>query len=117
MAGLARLEGYLISQAARREADEAGENFAEALSWLGPDEQRVIAERFAQHHLRLKWQMLTAVVGGAQEPKAEYGSATRSFAAPGRPHRTACGFLTGTAPGATATPQWPAPPACRGRIQ
>ncbi|MEU6894750.1 hypothetical protein ABZ934_23630 [Streptomyces sp. NPDC046557] len=71
-AGLARLEGYLMSQAALHEADEAGESFAQALSWLGPDEQHVIAERFAQHHLRLKRQILTAVVTRAEELKAEY---------------------------------------------
>ncbi|MGW7102383.1 hypothetical protein [Streptomyces sp. NPDC054838] len=72
-AGLARLEGYLMSQAARREADQAGEEFARGLTWLGPGERQEIAERFAEHHLRLKRQILTAVVARAEELKTEYG--------------------------------------------
>lgn len=66
-AGLARLEGYLVSQAALHEADRAGQAFARELTWLGPQEQQEIATRFAQHHLLLRKQALHAVVGRAEE--------------------------------------------------
>ncbi|MFD9420798.1 hypothetical protein ACFWC9_39950 [Streptomyces goshikiensis] len=45
-AGLARIEGYLISQAALREAKAQGEAFARALTWLGSGERNEISERF-----------------------------------------------------------------------
>ncbi|MFD5932461.1 hypothetical protein [Streptomyces sp. NPDC060333] len=34
-AGLARIEGYLMSQAALREAHEEGQAFVRTLTWLG----------------------------------------------------------------------------------
>ncbi|OEJ35153.1 hypothetical protein [Streptomyces subrutilus] len=71
-AGLARIEGYLMSQAALREAENQGEAFARALTWLGPGEQDEIGHRFAQHHLRLRREMLTATVARAEELKVEY---------------------------------------------
>ncbi|MET9324270.1 hypothetical protein ABZX75_29520 [Streptomyces sp. NPDC003038] len=71
-AGLSRLEGYLMSQAALHEADHEGQAFASGLSWLGSHEQQEIAARFAEHHLRLRKQILRAVVGRAEELQAEY---------------------------------------------
>ncbi|MFJ6797340.1 hypothetical protein [Streptomyces sp. NPDC091268] len=71
-AGLAALEGYLMSQAARKEAQEAGRAFARSLTWLGPGEQEQIGDRFAQHHLRLRREMLAATVVRAAELKGEY---------------------------------------------
>ncbi|WP_404961609.1 hypothetical protein [Streptomyces sp. 147326] len=71
-AGLARIEGYLMSQAALREAKDQGEAFAHDLTWLGPGEQREISHRFAQHHLRLRREMLTATVARAEELRTEY---------------------------------------------
>lgn len=71
-AGVARIEGYLMSQAALREAQEEGQAFARALTWLGPGEQDDISQRFAQHHLRLRRDILTATVARAEELKAEY---------------------------------------------
>ncbi|MGW0364734.1 hypothetical protein [Streptomyces sp. NPDC002990] len=71
-AGLARLEGYLMSQAARHEARTAGEDFARHLSWLGPQEQDEIARRFADEHLALRRQILRAVVERAHELRGEY---------------------------------------------
>ncbi|MGW4690383.1 hypothetical protein ACWEPM_36640 [Streptomyces sp. NPDC004244] len=71
-AGLARLEGYLMSQSALQEAATAGESFARHLSWLGPHEQEEIARRFADHHLALRKQMLRAVVDRTQELRGEY---------------------------------------------
>lgn len=71
-AGLARIEGYLMSQAALREAKDAGDAFARALTWLGSGERDEISERFAQHHLRLRKEMLAATVVRAEELKAEY---------------------------------------------
>ncbi|CAL9623434.1 hypothetical protein SUDANB120_05922 [Streptomyces sp. enrichment culture] len=72
-AGLARLEGYLLSQAARQEAARAGDAFAGALTWLGSGEQEEIARRFADHHLALRRQILRAVADRAQELRGEYG--------------------------------------------
>ncbi|MFF5448026.1 hypothetical protein [Streptomyces sp. NPDC012888] len=72
-AGIARLEGYLMSQAAQQEAAAAGESFAGRLSWLGPGEREEIARRFADHHLALRKQMLGAVAERAQELRDEYG--------------------------------------------
>ncbi|MFF8275773.1 hypothetical protein ACF05T_06600 [Streptomyces lateritius] len=71
-AGLARLEGYLMSQAVLSEARRAGEDFARALSWLGPLEREEIARRFADEHLALRRQMLHAVVERAAELRGEY---------------------------------------------
>ncbi|MET9960021.1 hypothetical protein ABZ128_13315 [Streptomyces sp. NPDC006326] len=71
-AGLARIEGYLVSQAARQEADREGEAFARDLTWLGFQEQQEIATRFAQHHLRLRKQGLRAIVERAEELETEY---------------------------------------------
>ncbi|MFD9359548.1 hypothetical protein [Streptomyces sp. NPDC060031] len=71
-AGLARIEGFLMSQAALLEAREKGQAFAGALTWLGPGEQDEISHRFAQHHLALRKEMLAATVARAEELKAEY---------------------------------------------
>ncbi|MFF8259117.1 hypothetical protein [Streptomyces virginiae] len=71
-AGLARIEGYLMSQAALRQAREQGEAFARALTWLGAGEQEEISRRFAEHHLDLRKEMLAATVARAEELKAEY---------------------------------------------
>ncbi|NXY93236.1 hypothetical protein HYE82_02160 [Streptomyces sp. BR123] len=72
-AGLARLEGYLMSQTALQEAATAGETFARCFSWLGPHEQDEIARRFADHHLALRKQMLRAAIDRAHELRGEYG--------------------------------------------
>ncbi|MEV7442847.1 hypothetical protein AB0O22_17105 [Streptomyces sp. NPDC091204] len=61
-----------MSQAALREAQDQGEAFAHALTWLGAGEQREISHRFAQHHLRLRREMLTATVARAAELRGEY---------------------------------------------
>ncbi|MFJ8565582.1 hypothetical protein [Streptomyces sp. NPDC093514] len=61
-----------MSQAALRDAEEQGEAFACGLTWLGPGEQREIGHRFAQHHLRLRREMLTATVARAAELRGEY---------------------------------------------
>ncbi|MGW7102177.1 hypothetical protein [Streptomyces sp. NPDC054838] len=71
-AGLARLEGYLISQAALREAHTEAQAFAGRLTWLGLGERQEIAGLFAEHHLRLKRQMLAAVVARGEELGAAY---------------------------------------------
>ncbi|THA47275.1 hypothetical protein [Streptomyces sp. A1136] len=71
-AGLARLEGYLISQAALHEAHTEAQAFAGRLSWLGPGERQEIAGLFAEHHLRMKRQMLAAVVARGEELAAAY---------------------------------------------
>ncbi|WP_037832401.1 hypothetical protein [Streptomyces sp. NRRL F-4474] len=71
-AGLARIEGYLMGQAALREAREQGEAFARALTWLGSAEQEEISRRFAEHHLALHKKMLAATVARAEELRAEY---------------------------------------------
>lgn len=71
-AGLARLEGFLMGQAALREACEEGQAFARALTWLGSGEQDEISDRFAQHHLCLRREMLAAAVARAAELKDEY---------------------------------------------
>ncbi|MFC9583623.1 hypothetical protein ACFVJ8_12455 [Streptomyces yangpuensis] len=71
-AGLARIEGYLMSQAVLREAREEGRAFAGSLTWLGPGEQDEISDRFAQHHLRLRREMLAATVARATELRDEY---------------------------------------------
>ncbi|WP_043194059.1 hypothetical protein [Streptomyces sp. NRRL F-2664] len=71
-AGLARIEGYLMGQAALREAQEQGEAFARALTWLGAGEQEEISRRFAEHHLDLRKKMLAATVTRAAELRAEY---------------------------------------------
>ncbi|OKK16319.1 hypothetical protein AMK16_25025 [Streptomyces sp. CB00455] len=71
-AGLARIEGYLISQAALGEARKEGQAFARALTWLGPGEQDEIGDRFAQYHLRLRRDMLAATVARSAELKEEY---------------------------------------------
>ncbi|MGW5849121.1 hypothetical protein ACWFQ8_14410 [Streptomyces sp. NPDC055254] len=71
-AGLARIEGFLMSQAALREAREAGQAFVRTLTWLGPGEQDEISARFAQHHLSLRREMLAATVARAAELKNEY---------------------------------------------
>ncbi|MFF8605693.1 hypothetical protein ACF06X_07115 [Streptomyces sp. NPDC015346] len=71
-AGLARLEGYLMSQAVMSEARRAGEDFARDLSWLGPLERDEIARRFTDHHLALRREMLHSVVERAAELRAEY---------------------------------------------
>ena len=71
-AGLARIEGFLMSQAALREAHEEGQAFVRTLTWLGPGEQDEISDRFAQHHLRLRREMLAATVARAAELRAEY---------------------------------------------
>ncbi|MFE5488940.1 hypothetical protein ACFQ8S_03010 [Streptomyces virginiae] len=71
-AGLARIEGYLMSQAALREAREEGVAFAGSLTWLGPREQDEVSDRFAQHHLRLRREMLAATVVRATELREEY---------------------------------------------
>ncbi|MEV4949076.1 hypothetical protein [Streptomyces sp. NPDC053755] len=72
-AGMARLEGYLMSQAARQEARRAGEDFARGLSWLGPLERDEIARRFADEHLALRREMLGAVAVRIAELRTEYG--------------------------------------------
>ncbi|MFD9339498.1 hypothetical protein ACFWBF_34695 [Streptomyces sp. NPDC060028] len=61
-----------MSQAALREAKAEGDAFSYGLTWLGPGEQHEISHRFAQHHLRLRREMLTATVARAEELKAEY---------------------------------------------
>ncbi|MCY0950655.1 hypothetical protein [Streptomyces sp. H27-S2] len=71
-AGLARIEGFLMSQAALREAREEGEAFARTLTWLGPGEQDEISDRFAQRHLSLRREMLATTVARAAELKDEY---------------------------------------------
>ncbi|KJK45308.1 hypothetical protein [Streptomyces sp. NRRL F-4428] len=71
-AGLSRIEGYLMSQAALQEARAHGEAFAAALTWLGPAEQDEISRRFAQHHLGLRKKMLAETVARAGELEAEY---------------------------------------------
>ncbi|MGW7431744.1 hypothetical protein ACWGIN_19625 [Streptomyces sp. NPDC054861] len=73
-AGLARLEGYLLSQAARQEARRAGEEFARGLTWLGPLERDEIAGRFADEHLALRREMLRAVAARIAELRTEYGA-------------------------------------------
>ncbi|MFG2988978.1 hypothetical protein ACGFZK_06685 [Streptomyces sp. NPDC048257] len=72
-AGLARLEGYLLSERLRREGAEAGCAFAGRLSWLGPDEQAEVARHFARAHLHLRRQMLTETADRARELRDEYG--------------------------------------------
>ncbi|MEU7064605.1 hypothetical protein [Streptomyces sp. NPDC046161] len=71
-AGLARLEGYLISQAALHEAHSEAQAFAGRLTWLGPGERQEVAGLFAEHHLRLKRQMLAAVVARGEELATAY---------------------------------------------
>ncbi|MFD3695180.1 hypothetical protein ACFWUZ_03335 [Streptomyces sp. NPDC058646] len=71
-AGLARIEGYLMSQAALQEAEDQGDAFARGLTWLGPGEQHEISRQFARHHLRLRREMLTATVARAAELRTEY---------------------------------------------
>ncbi|MFD3870036.1 hypothetical protein [Streptomyces sp. NPDC058623] len=71
-AGLARIEGYLMSQAALQEAHTESQAFVRALTWLGPGEQAEISERFAQHHLRLRREILAATVARAAELRGEY---------------------------------------------
>ncbi|MFD3805500.1 hypothetical protein ACFWSF_29565 [Streptomyces sp. NPDC058611] len=71
-AGLARIEGYLMSQAALREAKAEGEAFALALTWLGPSEQEQVSRLFAQHHLDLRKEMLARTMARADELRAEY---------------------------------------------
>ncbi|KIF01396.1 hypothetical protein PL81_35830 [Streptomyces sp. RSD-27] len=66
------MEGYLMSQAALRQACEEGLAFAGALTWLGPREQEEISDRFARHHLRLRHEMLTATAARATELRDEY---------------------------------------------
>ncbi|MFD3721283.1 hypothetical protein [Streptomyces sp. NPDC058674] len=61
-----------MSQAALGEAQGQGEAFALALTWLGPCEQNEISRLFAQHHLDLRKEMLTATMVRADELKAEY---------------------------------------------
>ncbi|MFE9374244.1 hypothetical protein ACFYM2_31350 [Streptomyces sp. NPDC006711] len=70
--GLVRLEGFLMSEAVRRDAHEQGQDFARALTWLGPAEQRDVSSRFARHHLRLHRDMLAATVVRADKLRAEY---------------------------------------------
>ncbi|MFJ6940437.1 hypothetical protein [Streptomyces sp. NPDC101132] len=71
-AGLARLEGYLMSQAALHDARLAGDAFARDLTWLGPHEQAEVSRRFADHHLALRREMLHTVIARARELRAEY---------------------------------------------
>ncbi|MGW7317243.1 hypothetical protein [Streptomyces sp. NPDC054854] len=71
-AGLARIEGYLMSQAALKEAQDHGAAFAVALTWLGPAERDEISRRFAQHHLDLRKEMLAETVARAEQLRAEY---------------------------------------------
>ncbi|MFD3549936.1 hypothetical protein ACFWUW_30875 [Streptomyces sp. NPDC058655] len=68
-AGLARIEGFLMSQAALLEAREEGQAFARTLTWLGPDEQD---DRFAHRHLSMRREMLATTVARAAELKDEY---------------------------------------------
>lgn len=70
--GLARLEGYLMSQAIRQEVKQMSEDLARSLSWLGPLEQDEVARRFADQHLALRLQMLRSTVERAAELRAEY---------------------------------------------
>ncbi|MFD3331030.1 hypothetical protein ACFWW8_38630, partial [Streptomyces sp. NPDC058701] len=42
------------------------------LTWLGPDEQDAISDRFAQHHLSMRRKMLAATIARAAELKDEY---------------------------------------------
>jgi hypothetical protein len=71
-AGIARLEGYLLNQAALRDAREQADAFARTLTWLGPSEQEEISDRLTHHHLRLRREMLAAIVARAQELRGEY---------------------------------------------
>lgn len=71
-AGMVRLEGYLMSEAALREAREEANAFAQRLTWLGPGEQHEIAGLLAEHHLKGKREMLAAVVVRSEQLKAEY---------------------------------------------
>ncbi|MEU3726287.1 hypothetical protein [Streptomyces sp. NPDC031705] len=71
-AGLARLEGYLMSRAALHEAQTQAEALARRLTWLGRAEQEEVARMVAAHHLRLHKDAMTAIVTRSRELEAEY---------------------------------------------
>ncbi|MBT2443763.1 hypothetical protein J7E93_27430 [Streptomyces sp. ISL-36] len=70
--GIARLEGYLLSQRVKADAARAGLVFARRLAWLGPDEQAEVARLFAGEHLALRRQMLRDTVARAHQLRGEY---------------------------------------------
>ncbi|MFD3570209.1 hypothetical protein [Streptomyces sp. NPDC058667] len=72
VAGINRLEGYLLAHRARTEAAEAGEAFARRFPWLGPREESEIALSFAQEHLAVRRRMLQDAVARADELRREY---------------------------------------------
>ncbi|MGW7064698.1 hypothetical protein ACWGHM_40230 [Streptomyces sp. NPDC054904] len=71
-AGMAGLEGYLINQAALTAARKEGHAFARSLSWLGPDEQQAVADRFVRHHLNIHRNMLVAELERGRELHHRY---------------------------------------------
>ncbi|MFF5705234.1 hypothetical protein ACFY7H_22440 [Streptomyces sp. NPDC012794] len=71
-AGLAELEGYLMSRAAHHRAAREAEAFADCLPWLGGAEREDVIRLYAARHLARTRQVLHEVTSRSQELRDEY---------------------------------------------
>ncbi|MFH8370087.1 hypothetical protein [Streptomyces sp. NPDC018031] len=71
-AGIARIEGYLLCQAALRRARDEGQAFADRMPWLTTAQHQEVARRFAEAHVEVTRTALRSVAARCEELKAEY---------------------------------------------
>ncbi|WP_030722287.1 hypothetical protein [Streptomyces sp. NRRL F-2580] len=71
-AGLAELEGYLMSRAARHCAAREADAFADELPWLGHAEREEVVRLYTARHLARTRQVLHQITKRSHELKEEY---------------------------------------------
>ncbi|MFD3538388.1 hypothetical protein ACFWUQ_02660 [Streptomyces sp. NPDC058662] len=71
-AGLAELEGYLMSRAAQHCAAREADAFADDLPWLGQAEREDVIRLYTARHLARTRQTLHEITNRSQELKEEY---------------------------------------------
>ncbi|MFE9933655.1 hypothetical protein [Streptomyces sp. NPDC005533] len=71
-AGMAALEGYLMSRAAQHRAAHEAAAFADDLPWLGHAEREDVIRLYTAHHLARTRQVLHEITSRSQELKQDY---------------------------------------------
>ncbi|MEV6575385.1 hypothetical protein [Streptomyces sp. NPDC051577] len=71
-AGLAELEGYLMSRAAHHTAAMEANAFADELPWLGRAEREDVVHHYTARHLARTRHVLCEITGRSQELREEY---------------------------------------------
>ncbi|MFD5932800.1 hypothetical protein [Streptomyces sp. NPDC060333] len=71
-AGLAQLEGYLMSRAAHHTAAMEANAFADELPWLGRAEREDVVHHYTARHLARTRDVLYEIAGRSRELREEY---------------------------------------------